>query len=168
MTGNLREVISGSMAISLLVNGTEQQVECESDSTLLHVLRNDLGLYGAKFGCGLEQCGACLVLVDDQPVYSCTARIGDMDGARIDTVERQGDPILEALRQAFLDHNAAQCGYCTAGILIRARALLAENSAPDRLTIGSALDPQLCRCGAHPRVIRAVQAAARTLTGDWG
>jgi aerobic-type carbon monoxide dehydrogenase small subunit (CoxS/CutS family) len=154
------------MAISFVVNGTEHRVEREPDTTLLHVLRNDLGLYGAKFGCGLEQCGACLVLVNDQPVCSCTARVGDLDGARIDTVERQGDRVLEALRQAFLDHNAAQCGYCTAGILIRARALLARDPAPDRRAIGSALDPQLCRCGAHPRVIRAVQSAAERLAGN--
>ena len=151
------------MPVELNVNGKQRSVNTEPDTPLLYALRNDLGLAGAKHGCGLEQCGACLVLVDGEPTYSCTRVVSDLYGCAITTVEAADDPYLGALRSAFLAHNAAQCGFCTAGILMRARALLERNPQPGRADICAALDPHLCRCGSHPRVIRAVQDAAKTL-----
>ncbi len=125
------------------------------------MLRDDLGLRGSRFGCGTEQCGACMVLIDGKPEYSCAREVASVAGRNITTVEglAQGGK-LHPLQQAFLDEQAGQCGYCLAGILISAAALLERNPKPTRADIVAALDPHLCRCGMHNRVIRAVQRAA--------
>jgi aerobic-type carbon monoxide dehydrogenase small subunit (CoxS/CutS family) len=125
------------------------------------VLRNELGLKGAKFGCGLEQCYACAVIVDGESVPSCATAVEAFVGKRITTVEGIGQPgRLDPLQQAFIDETAAQCGYCTAGIIVSAKALLAQKPAPTEAEIREALAPHLCRCGSHPRVLRAVRKAA--------
>ena len=145
------------MTVGLTVNGRRVEVEAEETKPLLSVLREDLGLRGSRFGCGSEQCGACMVLVDGKPVPSCTRELGSVAGRSVTTVE---SPALDRLRQAFLDEQAGQCGYCLSGILISAVALLNEKAAPSRQQIVQALDRHLCRCGVHNRIIRAVQRAA--------
>ena len=142
----------------LLVNGEEQEARCREDDTLLHVLRNHLGLLGTRFGCGHEACGACMVLLDGVPAWSCTARAGDVGDKTVTTVE--GLEELPALREAFLAEQAGQCGYCLSGILVSAAALLRSGQALDRRTVAAALDRNLCRCGAHNRIIGAVLRAA--------
>ena len=147
-------------ATRLTVNGTEISVTADPDTPLLDVLRNHLGLYGTKFGCGLEQCGCCMVLVDGGAVKSCGRALSTLAGKSITTIEGLGTPEKpHPLQQAFLDEQAGQCGYCLSGILISASALLARNSKPNRAEIVAALDPHLCRCGIHNRVVRAVQRA---------
>jgi aerobic-type carbon monoxide dehydrogenase small subunit (CoxS/CutS family) len=131
---------------------------------LLSVLREELNLRGSKFGCGTEQCGACMVLIDGKPEYSCSREVASVTGRSVITVEglsKNGE--LHPLQQALLDEQAGQCGYCLSGILISAAALLAKNPAPSRANIIAALDPHLCRCGIHNRVIRAVQKAGAVL-----
>jgi nicotinate dehydrogenase subunit A len=144
-------------AIALTVNGRSVEVKAEGTKPLLAVLREDLDLRGSRFGCGAEQCGACMVLVDGTPVTACTREIGSVAGRSVTTVE---SPTLDRLRQAFLDEQAGQCGYCLSGILISAAALLNEKAVPSRQQIAEALDRHLCRCGVHNRIIRAVQRAA--------
>jgi aerobic-type carbon monoxide dehydrogenase small subunit (CoxS/CutS family) len=147
--------------IALTVNGRAVEIEAEGTTPLLSVLREELGLRGSRFGCGTEQCGACMVLVDGQPVPSCTREVGAVAGKAVTTVEgltREGT--LHPLQQAFLDEQAGQCGYCLSGILMSAAALLERNPAPTRAQIAAALDPHLCRCGVYNRIIRAVQRAA--------
>ncbi len=148
------------MTIALWVNGREVGVAAAETTPLLDVLRNELGLKGSRYGCGLEQCGSCMVLVDGEPVYACSREVGTVAGRRVTTVEGlAGHPLLEA----FLDEQAGQCGYCLSGILISAKALLDRNKSPDRGEIVAALDRHLCRCGTHQRIIRAVQRAAASL-----
>ena len=144
-------------AIALTVNGRSVEVKAEGTKPLLAVLREDLGLRGSRFGCGAEQCGACMVLVDGMPVTACTRELGSVAGRSVTTVE---SPTLDRLRQAFLDEQAGQCGYCLSGILISAAALLNEKAVPSRQQIVEALDRHLCRCGVYNRIIRAVQRAA--------
>ena len=149
------------MAIELSVNGRAVAIDCDPSAPLLSVLREELGLRGTRFGCGTEQCGSCMVLIDGAPAYSCSREVASVAGKTITTVEglsRNGQ--LSPLQQAFLDEQAGQCGYCLSGILISASALLARNPKPSRADIVTALDPHLCRCGMHNRVIRAVQRAA--------
>ncbi len=144
----------------LVVNGKSVHVDNDGTTPLLSVLRDDLALRGSRFGCGTEQCGACMVLVDGEPAYSCTREVATVAGKTITTVEGLSDNgALHPLQQAFLDEQAGQCGYCLSGILISAAALLARNPTPTRADIISALDPHLCRCGMHNRVIRAVERA---------
>jgi len=145
------------MTIGLSVNGRRVEVEAEETKPLLSVLREDLGLRGSRFGCGAEQCGACMVLVDGAPVTACTREIGSVAGRSVTTVE---SPTLERLRQAFVDEQAGQCGYCLSGILVSAAALLKEKPSPSRQEIVKALDRHLCRCGVHNRIVRAIQRAA--------
>ena len=153
-------------SVCLLVNGRAVDVMAEQDAPLLDVLRNVLGLTGTRFGCGLEQCGACNVLVDDVAVPSCTLPLRALQGKRITTIEGLGTPAApHPVQQAFLDEQAAQCGYCTAGMIVSAAALLRRNPAPDRAAIDAALDRNLCRCGSHSRIVRAVQRAARAGNG---
>lgn len=146
-----------SASISLTVNGRRHEVRSEPTTPLLSVLREELGLRGTRFGCGAEQCGACMVLVDGEPVMSCTREVGTVSGRSVTTVE---SGTLDRLREAFLAEQAGQCGYCLSGILVSAAALLERNPAPTRDDVVEALDAHLCRCGVYNRIIRAVQRAA--------
>jgi nicotinate dehydrogenase subunit A len=152
------------MAIELNVNGRAVQVSVPSVTPLLDVLRNQLDLKGARYGCGLEQCGSCMVLLDGEPIYACSREVGTAAGGRITTIEGLGTAEQpHPLQQAFLDEQAGQCGYCLSGIIMRAKALLDHNPSPTRGEIARALDKNLCRCGAHPRILRAVENAAAIL-----
>jgi nicotinate dehydrogenase subunit A len=154
------------MDLELHVNGVTRRVRGDGSTPLLYVLRNDLGLRAAKYGCGLEQCGACAVLVNGTSTLTCALPVREAVGKEIVTVEGlAGDGELHPLQRAFLAENAAQCAYCIPGILIAAAGLLAWNDAPDDAGIARALAPHLCRCGAHPRILRAVKRAARELRG---
>jgi nicotinate dehydrogenase subunit A len=152
------------MGIALTVNGVARNVAAPESVSLLEVLRNHLGLMGTRYGCGLEQCGCCMVLVDGQPVHACTREIGTVAGRAVTTVEGLGTPTKpHPLQQAFLDEQAGQCGYCLSGIVMSAKALLDRNPKPTRGDIVTALDKHLCRCGAHQRILRAVERAATAL-----
>ena len=147
--------------IDLDVNGTLRATAAGPDTPLVYVLRNDFGLFATRFGCGSEQCGACVVLVDGAAAYACTLRVADVVGRKITTVEglaQGGEP--HPLQRAFLEEQAAQCGYCVSGMLMRAAALLASQPSPDAAAVRAALEPQLCRCGSHNRIVRAVLRAA--------
>lgn len=145
----------------ITVNGQAHDVQASPDTPVLYVLRNELGLHAAKFGCGLAQCGACTVLRDGEPIRSCVVPVSDVVGAEITTVEGLGTPEdLHAVQQAFLDEQAAQCGYCIPGMMMTATALLEENPEPTDEEIRDALEGNLCRCGTHVRILRAVQRAA--------
>lgn len=148
----------------LTVNGKPASVADDEETSLLDVLRNRLGLKGTRFGCGLEQCGTCTVLVDGMPEKSCTKPIWSVAGKSVVTIEGLGTPDRpHPLQQAFLDEQAGQCGYCLTGILMAASALLAGNPSPTRADIAAALDGNICRCGTHNRIIRAVQRAAESM-----
>jgi nicotinate dehydrogenase subunit A len=150
------------MAISLKVNGVSRSVPAEPDTPLLYVLRNDLELNGAKFGCGLAQCGACTVLVDGKAVRSCVAPIGTLEKSEITTIEGLGSLAKpHALQQAFMDEQAAQCGYCIGGMIMSAKELLDRNPRPSEQDVRAALEGNLCRCGTHNRIIKAVLRAAQ-------
>jgi nicotinate dehydrogenase subunit A len=152
------------MGIAFTVNGEAKRVETSETATLLDVLRNHLGLMGTRYGCGLEQCGSCMVLVDGQPIYACTREVGTVADREVTTIEGLGTPATpHPLQQAFLDEQAGQCGYCLSGIVMSAKALLDRNPTPSRGDIVAALDRHLCRCGAHQRILRAVDRAAATL-----
>ena len=147
-----------------VVNGAPVHVETDGTKPLLSVLRDELALRGSRFGCGTEQCGACMVLIDGQPEYSCAREIQSLAGKTVTTVEGLSqNGKLHPLQQAFLDEQAGQCGYCLSGILISAAALLARNPRPDRREIAAALDRHLCRCGMHNRVLRAVARAGAAM-----
>ena len=149
---------------SLIVNGGAVTVTADGDTPLLDILRNHLGLVGTKFGCGQEQCGCCMVLVEGRPEKSCGKPLSAVAGKAITTIEGLGTPERpHALQQAFLDEQAGQCGYCLPGILISAKALLDHNPAPSRAEIAAALDDNICRCGSHIRILRAVERAAALL-----
>jgi nicotinate dehydrogenase subunit A len=151
-------------ATSFTLNGGTVSVSADGDTPLLDVLRNHLGLVGTKFGCGEEQCGCCMVLVDGQPEKSCGKALSTVAGRHIITIEGLGTPDRpHPLQQAFLDEQAGQCGYCLPGILISAKALLDKNLAPLRAEIAAALDDNICRCGSHVRILRAIERAARVL-----
>jgi nicotinate dehydrogenase subunit A len=153
--------------VNLTINGRSCELDADPQTPLLFVLRNDLKLVAAKLGCGSEQCGSCVVLVEGEPVYSCTATISELQHQRIETLEGLAtDETLHPVQQAFLDENAAQCGYCTAGIIMRVVALLRTNPEPSRNEVTRALDNHLCRCGAHPRILRAVERAAAALNSQ--
>ena len=148
-------------SITLHVNGETRPIAVHPDEPLALALRNRLGLTGVKFGCGLEQCGACAVLVDDVSTLACVRPAADFGGRRIETVEGLGTPASPGpVQQALLDEGAAQCGYCTPGLAVAITALLRANPHPDDGAIRAALAPHLCRCGAHPRVLRAVRKLA--------
>jgi nicotinate dehydrogenase subunit A len=144
------------------VNGKPVSVSLDNEETpLLNVLRNELGLMGTRFGCGVEQCGCCMVLIDDAPQKCCAKPVWSVAGKKIVTIEGLGTPERpHPLQQAFIDEQAGQCGYCLSGILITAKALLDKNSSPTRAQIATALDDNICRCGTHNRIIRAVAKAA--------
>jgi nicotinate dehydrogenase subunit A len=152
--------------MSLQVNGQERTVQAQKNTPLLYVLRNDLGLKGTRFGCGANQCGSCHVLVDDISVPACDTPVWAAQGKQVVTVEGLGQlhgtvvGALHPLQQAFIDEQAAQCGYCLSGILISATALLTQNPQPSEAQVKAALDKHLCRCGTHNRIVRAVLRAA--------
>jgi nicotinate dehydrogenase subunit A len=151
-----------SEAIRLLVNGEERAVAADPATPLLHALRAVLGLTGTHFGCGVNQCGACNVMIDGRAVASCDTPLWAAAGKAITTVEGLGTPDRpHPLQRAFIEEQAMQCGYCIAGVLISAAALLQSNPDPSEAQVRAALDRNLCRCGAHNRMIRAVLLAAR-------
>ena len=153
--------------LSFQVNGMHQQLDAEPNTPLLYVLRNDLQLKATKFGCGLGQCGACSVLMDGRRILACDTPLWACEGKSITTLEGLGTPTdLSPLQQAFIDEQAAQCGYCVPGILMSAQALMQVNPKPSEAEICAALDANLCRCGTHARFVRAVLRATGQLTED--
>ena len=150
--------------ITLNINNQLQTVYVEPDTPLLYILRNDLSLKAAKYGCGLEQCGACKVIIDGQAVPSCQLSVEAAANAQITTLEGIGSAEqLHPLQQAFIDEQALQCGYCISGIIVAAKALLDQNPSPSDAEIRAALAVHLCRCGAHPRILRAIKRAAEAM-----
>jgi aerobic-type carbon monoxide dehydrogenase small subunit (CoxS/CutS family) len=149
----------------ITVNGREHEVEATPETPLLYVLRNELGLVAAKYGCGLGRCGACAVLVDGEATFSCLTPVGEVAGP-VTTLEGLGTADdLHPLQRAFLDEQAAQCGYCAAGMIVTAAALLARNPDPTDAEIRRALAGTLCRCGSHPRILTAIKRASDTESG---
>jgi nicotinate dehydrogenase subunit A len=149
------------MPIDLTVNGRPVTLDIDAAAPLLDVLRNHLDLKGSRYGCGLEQCGTCMVLIDGEPEYACARETGSVAGRSVTTIEGLGTPENpHPLQRAFLQEQAGQCGYCLSGIIISAKALLDRNPNPSRADIVAALDKHLCRCGTHIRIIAAVQRAA--------
>ncbi len=150
--------------ITLTVNGGSHAVNADPATPLLYVLRDDLGLNGAKFGCGLGQCGSCTVLLDGKAVFSCLLPISVLPGRQIRTIEGLGTADAPGpVQRAFIEEQAAQCGYCIAGMVMRAQALLDANPAPSEVEIREHMSPNLCRCGTHIRILRAVRRAAAAL-----
>jgi nicotinate dehydrogenase subunit A len=153
-----------AVSIALKVNGTMREVTTDPDAPLLAVLRNQLELKSARFGCGHERCGACMVLLDGVPTYSCTFPVSAVRDREVTTVEGLGtEAAPHPIQAALLEEQAGQCGYCLSGIQISAAALLARTTSPSRDEIKAALDPNLCRCGVHLRVIHAIERAAAAL-----
>lgn len=149
------------MTITLQVNGQACQVQADAETPLLYALRNDLGLIGTRYGCGLGLCGTCTVIIDGKTVQSCDLPVSAAVGKQITTVEALGmDEHLHPLQQAFIAEQAAQCGYCASGILMAAKALLDVNKDPSDGDIRAALEGNLCRCGTHGRILRAIKRAA--------
>jgi len=154
------------MDIKFILNGKAVGVDVEEDTALLEVLRNDIQLNGPKFGCGLAQCGACAVLLDGVSIRSCVTPVPRVAGKRVTTLEGLGNrENPHPLQKAFIAEQAMQCGYCASGIMTTAAALLSANPSPTRDEIKAALSGHLCRCGAQPRMIRAVERAAREMNG---
>ncbi len=150
--------------VTLTVNKSSRTVTVDPDTPLLYVLRNDLELNGAKFGCGLAQCGACTVMVDGQAMRSCVTPVSAATGKAITTIEGLGDrEKLHPLQRAFIQEQAAQCGYCINGMIMTAAALLGHNKHPSEADIRAALADNLCRCGTHNRILRAVARAAKEM-----
>jgi nicotinate dehydrogenase subunit A len=150
--------------IELNINGRTHAIDADPNTPLLYVLRDHLALSGAKFGCGLGQCGACTVMVDGQATFSCLTPISVLPGRRIKTVEGLGTIEQPGpLQRAFIDEQAAQCGYCIAGMIMRAQALLERNPSPTDAEIRRHMMPNLCRCGTHMRILRAVRRAAEQM-----
>ena len=150
------------MPVTLKVNGVSWSVPAEPDTPLLYVLRNDIELNGAKYGCGLAQCGACTVLIDGKATRSCVTPVGTVEKAEITTLEGLGSiDKPHALQRAFIEEQAAQCGYCINGMIMSAKELLDRNPKPNEQDVRSALAGNLCRCGTHNRIVRAVLRAAQ-------
>jgi nicotinate dehydrogenase subunit A len=155
--------------LHMTVNGAGRTLACEPDAPLLDVLRHGLGLSGPRFGCGLGLCGACFVLIDGRARSSCDFPAWAAEGRQVTTVEGLLDgETLDAVQQAFIDEQAAQCGYCTSGMVVSAVALLRGNDTPSEREVREALDGNLCRCGAHRRIVGAVMKAAGQLAGQSG
>jgi nicotinate dehydrogenase subunit A len=146
--------------IRLNVNGQEHEIDAEPDTPLLYVLRDELGLNGAKFGCGLGQCGACTVMLDGKAIFSCLMPLGALPGRNVRTIEGLG---MNAVQHAFIDEQAVQCGYCIAGMVMRAQALLEHNPHPSEQEIREHMAVNLCRCGTHMRILAAVRRAAAAM-----
>jgi len=149
---------------TLRVNGHERQVKAEPDTPLLYVLRNDLGLRGARFGCGLGQCGACTVIIDGKATRSCITPLSTLGSKTVTTLEGLGSTRRpHRIQQAFIDAQAAQCGYCINGMIMTAKAFLDRNPRPSEDDVRRALAGNLCRCGTHPRIVEAVMHAAKEM-----
>lgn len=158
-----------SSTIRIVVNGTAHDIDAAPETPLLYVLRNDLALTGPKFGCGLGQCGACTVHIDGEPVRSCRTPLSAATRGPVTTIEGLGTPDKpHPVQRAFVDEQAAQCGYCMNGMIMAAAALIAKNGRPTRQQIRSSLNGNLCRCGTHMRIIRAVERAAELSGADRG
>ena len=156
--------MSAARTITLTVNGQARDIAADPDTPLLYALRNDLGLVAAKYGCGAEQCGACAVLADGEKAFSCTLTVAQAAGKSIVTLEGIGTADApHPLQKAFEAEQAVQCGYCTSGIIVAAKALLDANPDPDLPAIRQALQDHLCRCGTHSRVFRAIRRAAQEM-----
>ncbi len=154
------------MTLTLHVNGQDHEVTAPSDTPLLYVLRNDLKLNGAKYGCGLGQCGACTVHLDGKAIFSCVTPVAAVVGRKVRTVEGLGDANhMNPLQRAFATEQAAQCGYCIAGMIMRAQALLDVHPHPSESDIRRHMQPNLCRCGTHMRILRAIRRAAAEHVG---
>jgi len=152
--------------IQFVLNDQPVSIDVDSERTLLWVLRNDLKLTGAKFGCGEGLCGACTVLVDDEAVPSCQVSVGSVEGSRVTTIEGlEKNGRLHPIQRAFVKHDALQCGFCTPGMILKAYSLLASNPTPTREQIIAGMEDNLCRCGAHVRIVQAVQTASEELKG---
>lgn len=151
--------------IDLQINGHSETVKVSPETPLLYILRNELGLTGAKYGCGLGQCGACMVLIDGQAAYSCLVQVGRAENKPITTIEGLSgqDAALHPVQKAFIDAQAGQCGYCTNGMIMASVSLLRKNANPDEDEIRKALQGNLCRCGVQPRVIKAIKSAAKDI-----
>nr|WP_245602456.1 (2Fe-2S)-binding protein [Solirubrobacter soli] len=144
------------------MNGKRHVVQATSDTALLYVLRNELELRGPRFGCGLAQCGACTVQVDGEPTRSCVTPVSEVEGKRVTTLEGLGTEAKPGkVQRAFIEHQAAQCGYCTNGMIVAADAFLAKHPDPTEDEIKRAMNPYICRCGTHFRIVAAIKAAAR-------
>lgn len=152
--------------IRFSLNGKETEIKIDPMQTLLWVLRNKLGLTGTKYGCGVGFCGACTVLLDKEPVRSCMLPVGDVAGKELITIEGLGTKEkLHPVQKAFVDHDALQCGYCTPGMIMTATGMLLKNPSPTRQEIIEGMEDNLCRCGAHIRIIDAIQTAADEMKG---
>jgi nicotinate dehydrogenase subunit A len=148
--------------MTLIVNGMPHQLDIDPSTPLLYALRNQLGLHGAKFGCGLGQCGACTVIVGDKPVFSCLLPVAAIGTRSVRTIEGLGSTDKPGkLQQAFIDKQAAQCGYCIAGMVMRAQALLDRVPSPTDEQIRAHMEPNLCRCGTHMRILAAIRLAGQ-------
>jgi aerobic-type carbon monoxide dehydrogenase small subunit (CoxS/CutS family) len=149
-------------ALNFKLNGKPATLETEDDRTLLWVVRNDLGLTGTKFGCGLGLCGACTVAIDGRAVRSCETPVSAVEGKSLITIEGlEKDGKLHPLQQAFIDHGALQCGFCTSGMIMNAYAMLQAQKKPSRAAIIEEMDDNLCRCGAHNRILAAIEEVAK-------
>jgi aerobic-type carbon monoxide dehydrogenase small subunit (CoxS/CutS family) len=152
--------------IQFTLNGKPVSLTLDGDRRLLWVLRSDLGLTGTKYGCGQGHCGACTVLLNGEPVPSCRTLVSDVRGAEVVTIEGlANNGTLHPVQQAFMEHDALQCGYCTPGMILRAVGLLRKNPRPSRADIIAQMDDAYCRCGAHTRIVQAIQSAALRLSG---
>jgi aerobic-type carbon monoxide dehydrogenase small subunit (CoxS/CutS family) len=147
------------MGVNLIVNGTPVEVRVDGSTPLILALRNELGLKGTRFGCGGEDCGACMVLVDSEPKYSCTLQLDDVTQNRVTTIEGLNDRLAEVLRQAILAESAGQCGYCLSGIFVTLHHCLSGTAQPKYTEVAEALGRHLCRCGANAAILRAVKRA---------
>jgi len=161
--------MSSSSTTSIVVNGTRHEISAAPETPLLYILRNDLGLTGPKFGCGLGQCGACMVHIDGDAVRSCTTPLSAAARGPITTIEGLGSADRpHPVQRAFIDEQAAQCGYCINGMIMATAALVARNKRPTRAQIRSTLNGNLCRCGTHMRILRAVERAAALSVAEGG
>ncbi len=153
-------------AIIFQLNGEKTEVLIDPDETLLWVLRNHFGLTGTKYGCGIGFCGSCTVLIDKEPARSCMLTVGDIAGKNVVTIEgMEKDGKLHPIQQAFVDHDALQCGFCTPGMIMNAAGLLNKNPSPSSHEIKEGMENNLCRCGAHVRIVEAVKTAATVMKG---
>ena len=152
--------------IQFTLNNKPLSLEVDGDRKLLWVLRADLAMTGVKFGCGEGLCGTCTVLINKEAVPSCQVRVRDVNGAEVTTIEGlERDDLLHPLQKAFVEYDALQCGFCTPGMILKALSLLSENPKPSRTDIIEGMDENLCRCGAHTRIIDAIESAAKEMNG---